>query len=141
MKLWMTAAATCLVAATYAQEPPAVVVNRESAKWTHEANDPPGAESVFLREDAKTGGMELLVSFPGGHVFTPHYHESNERMVLLEGRVSLRIGRGGAEQVLEAGGFAFLPAREVQRIECVSKTKCVFYLAWDGKPKTYAVKE
>jgi quercetin dioxygenase-like cupin family protein len=142
MKVWMMAAAAVLVAgtATYGQESTAVVVNRESAKWTHEATDPPGSESVFLRDDAKTGGMELLVSFAGGHTFAPHYHESNERMILLEGRVSLKVGKG-AEQFLEAGGFAFLPAREVQRLQCVSKTKCVFYLAWDGKPKSYAAKE
>jgi hypothetical protein len=30
-------------------------------------------------------------------------------------------------------GFAFLPAREVQRLSCVSGTRCTFYIQWDGK--------
>jgi hypothetical protein len=26
-----------------------------------------------------------------------------------------------------------LPAREVQKLACVSKTRCTFYVYWDGK--------
>ena len=114
----------------------AVIVNLAGARWSHEAKDPAGAEGVVLREDPQTGGMELLARYPAGHVIAPHWHASNERLLLLEGRLSLRVGEEAA-QVLDAGGFAYLPAREVQRISCASATRCTFYLYWDGNPASH----
>jgi quercetin dioxygenase-like cupin family protein len=116
----------------------AVLTNLGSARWMHDEGDPPGSESVLLREDPKSGGMELLVRYPAGHVIAPHSHESNERIIVLEGQLTFRQEAG--ETSLDAGGFAFLPAREVQRLSCSSTTRCTFYLAWDGKPKSYPAK-
>jgi quercetin dioxygenase-like cupin family protein len=115
---------------------PAVIVNLAGARWTHQTKDPAGSEGVVLREDPQTGGMELLARFPAGHVIAPHWHQSNERLLLLEGRLSLRVGEE-AEKLLDTGGFAYLPAREVQRISCVSNTRCTFYLCWDGNPASH----
>jgi quercetin dioxygenase-like cupin family protein len=112
-------------AAAFAQ---AQLTNLATAQWTHEAD---GSESVFLRNDPKTGGMDLLVRYPAGHIFKPHKHESNERIIVLEGQLTIN---GTA---LDAGGVAFLPAGEAQRLACTSKTRCTFYLAWDGKPKSF----
>ena len=97
-------------------------------------DQPQGSDSVVLREDARTGGLELVATYPGGHVFPPHSHASNERIVLLEGRLSL--SSGDTEKFLDAGGYAFLPAGEIQRMKCVSTGRCVFYVAWDGNPKS-----
>jgi quercetin dioxygenase-like cupin family protein len=116
----------------------AVIVNLDSAQWSHEKGDPPGSEGVMLRMDKATGGMELLVRFPPGHVIAPHFHESNERIIVVEGQLTLRQDSGVKE--INAGGFAYLPAREVQRLSCSSKTRCTFYLAWDGKPTSHKVK-
>src|SRR5450432_1179408 len=88
-----------------------VVVNPADAKWEHGQRDPAGADSVVVR-DGGAGGLELLVHYPAGHVFSPHWHESNERIVMLEGRLSLRDG--ASETFLEAGGYGFLPARKLQ---------------------------
>src|SRR4029077_13641087 len=103
-----------------------VVTNMTDAKWTHDKGDPLGAENVFLRQDSQSGGMELLVRFPAGHVFAPHWHSVNERIVVLEGKLSVKVGTG-AETSLDAGGFAFLPAKEVQLLACTSKSRCTFY--------------
>ena len=116
----------------------AVLTNPATAKWEHDKGDPPGAESVLLRSDEKSGGMELLVRYPAGHVFKPHWHESNERIIVLEGQLTFTHDSG--DTTLDAGGTAFLPSREVQRMSCTSSTRCAFYLAWDGKPKSYAAK-
>ncbi len=62
-----------------------VTANLSDAKWVHDKGDPPGAENVFLRQDPQTGGMELLVRYPAGHVFAPHWHSVNERIIVLEG--------------------------------------------------------
>ena len=72
----------------------AIVTNLDTAKWTHEKGDPPGSESMMLRDDPKTGGMELLVRFPAGHVIAPHWHEANERIIVLEGQLTLRRDNG-----------------------------------------------
>ena len=109
-----------------------VTINLASAKWTHDKGDPAGVENVLLREDSQTGGMELLVRFPAGHVIAPHWHSANERLIVAEGKASVRVG-AGAETQLDPGGYAFLPAKEVQHVSCISQTRCTFYLAWDGK--------
>jgi quercetin dioxygenase-like cupin family protein len=78
------------------------------------------------------------VRFPGGHVIAPHSHDSNERIIVLEGQLTLR--RDERETVLKTGGFAFLPAGEVQRLSCSSRSRCTFYLAWDGDPRSHKAK-
>jgi quercetin dioxygenase-like cupin family protein len=113
----------------------AIVTNLDTAKWTLEKG---GLESVLVRTDAATGGMELLVRFPSGHVVPAHSHDSNEHIVVLEGQLTLRQDNG--DTVLSTGGLAYLPAHEVQRMSCSSKSRCTFYLAWDGNPASHAVK-
>ena len=52
-----------------------IVTNLETADWTHEKGAPAGSEGVVLHTDQATGGMDLLVRFPAGHVIAPHFHE------------------------------------------------------------------
>lgn len=108
-----------------------LVVNSADAVWQHDASDPAGSESVTLREDSATGAMELFARYPADHVFPPHWHSANERIVLLEGRMSIQTENG--TKWLDSGGFAYLPAKETQRMACVSKTRCSFYVYWDSK--------
>ena len=82
--------------------------------------------------------MELLVRYPAGHVFAPHWHSVNERILVLEGRLSVKVGEAGRTS-LDPGGFAYLPAKEVQRLTCTSKSRCTFYISWDGKLDTHKV--
>jgi len=113
----------------------AILTNLDTAKWTIEKG---GSESVLVRTDPATGGMELLVRFPSGHVIPPHSHDSNEHMVVLEGQLTLRQDTG--EAILNTGGIAFLPAKEIQRLSCTSKSRCTFYLSWDGNPASHPAK-
>jgi quercetin dioxygenase-like cupin family protein len=100
-------------------------------KWEHEKGDAPGSDSMTLREDAKSGDTELMAHYPAGHKFKSHWHSVDERIVLLEGK--LHIEASGIARDLEPGGYAFLPAKEVQKMECVSKVRCGFYVHWNGK--------
>jgi len=139
MKLSRTLLILGSLAAASAQAPSrAVVTNLDTAAWEHEKNDPPGSEGVLLRADPTSGGMDLLVRFPGGHVIAPHFHDSNERIVVVEGELTLRQDSG--ETRIKSGGYAFLPAREIQRLSCSSQTRCTFYLSWDGKPASHSAK-
>jgi quercetin dioxygenase-like cupin family protein len=116
----------------------AIVTNLDTAKWAHESGDAPGSEGVTLHEDAATGGMDLLVRYPAGHVIPAHFHDSNERIFVAEGQLILRQENG--DNPIKTGGFAFLPAREVQRLSCGTLSGCTFYISWDGKPNSHAVK-
>lgn len=68
----------------------------------------------------------------------PHWHDSNERIIVLEGQMTLKQDQG--DTVLNTGGYAYLPATEIQKLYCSSATRCTFYLAWDGKPQSHAAK-
>ena len=116
----------------------AVVTNLDTANWTVDKSGAADTASVMLHTDQSTGGMDLLVRFPAGRVVPPHFHDSNERIFVAEGQLTLH--QDGADKVINVGGFAFLPAREVQRLSCTSKTRCSFYLSWDGKPDSHAAK-
>src|ERR1041385_7934164 len=70
-----------------------VIENSAGAKWVHDKGDPPGSDGVVLRMDHQNGGLELFARYPGGYVFPPHWHDSNERMILLEGKLSIRQER------------------------------------------------
>src|SRR5271168_2491733 len=138
MKLIFLITSVSVAIAVAQSESNALVINLDTANWTHGKGDSTGSESVLLRQDAATGGMELLVRFPSGHVIPPHWHESNERIIVLEGQLTLAQDNGDA--LIDTGGFAFLPARETQRLSCSSKTRCTFYLFWDGKFQSHAAK-
>lgn len=109
-----------------------VLANPAEVKWDNSKN---GSESTTLREDSKTGSLELLARYPAGHVFPPHWHSANERIVLIEGRIA--IEDGGEKRFIEPGGYAYLPARQVQKLTCDSRTRCSFYVFWDGAPESH----
>lgn len=115
-----------------------IAVNLDTAKWTHDQGSSDGSDGMMVHSDESTGGLDLLVRFPAGRVIPPHFHDSNERIFVVDGELTLR--QDGGETLLKPGGFAFLPARQIQRISCSSKTRCTFYLSWDGKPDSHPAK-
>jgi len=130
----MSVSIVLLAQSTGSENQARLLINPEDTKWDPA---PKGSESVTLREDSKTGATELLARYPSGHVFPPHWHDANERIVLIEGR--LAIEGDGEKKMLERGGYAYLPARQIQRMSCVADTRCSFYVSWDGSPKVYPV--
>jgi quercetin dioxygenase-like cupin family protein len=130
------AAALLVVGTALAWAPSAVVVvpNLADAKWSHDPKD--NSDSVFLFQDPKTGAMDLLVRYPAGKKLGPHWHSVNERLVLLEGKLSVRAG-DAPETVVSAGGVVLSPAREPHGMTCISSTPCTFYISWDGKLDTH----
>lgn len=109
-----------------------ILINPGDTKW-EPANA--GSESITLREDSKTGATELLAHYPAGYAFPAHWHDANERIILIEGQLALE--GDGAKKLLDPGGYAYLPARQVQHLSCVSSVRCSFYVYWDGPPKSH----
>jgi anti-sigma factor ChrR (cupin superfamily) len=106
--------------------PSRILANPGEVKWESSKD----SESSTLREDPKSGATELFARYPAGHIFPPHWHSANERIVLIEGRIS--IENHGTQRFIEPGGYAYLPAREVQSMTCASQTRCSFYVFWDA---------
>ena len=79
-----------------------VATNLADAKWTHDKGDPPGAENVFLRQDPQTGGMELLVRYPGGPRFRAALAQ-RQRAHRRAGGQALGEGRGGRGDLARSG--------------------------------------
>jgi len=95
-----------------------LLINPGDTKW-EPANA--GSESITLREDSKTGATELLAHYPAGYVFPAHWHDANERIILIEGQLALE--EDGGKKLLNPGGYAYLPARQVQHLSCVSSIR------------------
>src|SRR5580693_5111639 len=112
-------AAGILLAQTSGDTP--VISNQKDLQWSPETGTP-GADGALLHEEAATGAMELLVHYPAGHVFTPHWHSANERIFLLEGTMSIQVG--SVHKELQPGGYAFLPAKQVQTMSCGAASRC-----------------
>ena len=62
--------------------------------------------------------------------FRPTGIVRTRRIVLIEGRLS--IEDSDAQRLIEPGGYAYLPATEVQSMTCASQTRCSFYVFWDA---------
>jgi len=129
-------AAAILLAQTSGDTP--VISNQKDLQWSPESGTP-GADGALLREDPATGAMELLVHYPAGHVFAPHWHSANERILLLEGTLSIQVG--SVHKELQPGGYAFLPAKQVQTMACGSASRCEFYVYWDSKLDNHKASE
>ena len=103
-----------------------MVVNSHDAKWQHDANDPPGGESLVLRTDRKTGAMEFFARYPAGFAFKPHAHKANERFMLMEGKAAVEVGdaktrnRSGRIRLLSGGADASNLLRVVDGVHVVS---------------------
>jgi quercetin dioxygenase-like cupin family protein len=115
----------------------AVIINQDTAEW--KGGEKEGSVAgVALRQVPALGATDIMVRFPPGHVIAPHFHDSNERVIVIEGEMTL--AREDGDAIIKPGGFAFLPAGEIQRLRCSSKTRCTVYLGWDGKPDSHPAK-
>ena len=113
----------------FGQDAAVVVPDLATAKWEKD-------DSVLVREDARTGAMDLIVRYPAGKTLSRHWHSVTERLVLIEGKVAIKAG-DAAETMVLPGGVVIVPPKEVHQLRCVSDTRCTFYIAWDGKLDTH----
>lgn len=74
---------------------------------------PAGAQFCVLHGDPGGGGMfSVRLKASERYVFAPHCHPHDEHVTVISGRLELGNGRTldrSGTQVLEPGGYAFLP--------------------------------
>lgn len=92
----------------------------------------PGACHIaVLQGDPSQPNADVLLRVAGGYVLPHHRHSSAERMVLVEGRLQVSYD-GSPTRVLAPGTYAYGPASLAHSAKCLSKTRCVLFIAFEG---------
>lgn len=90
--------------------------------------------AYFRGDPAKEPNYKMLKA-KAGFVFPPHWHTSDEHLVMTKGTIKI-AAEGGQEQdsTLKVGDYLYIPARRVHWGSCPED--CIFYLYVDG-PDSY----
>ena len=90
-------------------------INANEMKWgAAPPSLPPGAEAVILDGDPAKAGDSFTVrlKFPDGYKVPPHWHPTDERIVVLSGTLMMGVGAkadAGKMHALTAGAFGKMP--------------------------------
>jgi quercetin dioxygenase-like cupin family protein len=92
---------------------------------------PAGCEITVLHGDPARPNADVLLRVPGGYEIPPHAHTSAERMILVEGELSVHY-RGAEETTLSTGEYAYGPAALPHSARCLSAGPCTLFIAFEG---------
>ena len=114
-----------------AKTPLAIKVNDPNLRW---GNCPPlfpaGCRIAVLRGDPGKPGADVYFQVPSGYAIPAHSHTSPERMVLVTGELEVTY-RGVSPVVLQAGQYAYGPAKAPHAAKCRSQGPCTLFIAFD----------
>ena len=110
-----------------------------SVKWGGCPPIFPGAcEIAVLQGDPANPNADVLLRVGPGYVLPRHKHTSAERMILLEGE--MRVKYDGSEAVtLTPSTYAYGPAGLPHEAVCMSASRCVLFIAFEGPVDADAV--
>ena len=135
------AAATATVtakASSLSEKPLAIAASSPDLKWgACPALFPAGCEIAVLHGNPAQPNADIYLRVPGNYVIPAHSHTSAERMVLVTGQLKLQY-KGASMATLNAGEYAFGPADLPHKVECVSKTPCTLFIAFEGPVDAHA---
>jgi quercetin dioxygenase-like cupin family protein len=104
-----------------ATKPPAaeakhVMMSAEDLKWGPAPPSlPPGAQAAVLDGDPTKAGLFVVrLKFPDGYKVAPHWHPTDEHVVVIAGSLSLGLGNkvdDASMHALKAGGYSKMPRR------------------------------
>jgi quercetin dioxygenase-like cupin family protein len=92
-----------------------VIVTPDQIKWgPGPPSLPPGAQLAVLEGDPSRAGVAFTIrgKFPDGYRVPPHWHPTDERVVVLQGSLGMGVGDKfdqSAGQVLSVGSYASMP--------------------------------
>lgn len=89
-----------------------------------------GCGIAVLHGDPSQPNVDVLFRYPAGESFPEHWHTSAERLVMLQGTFELTY-EGQETATLEAGMYAFGPAKRKHSGTCVSDEECVLFIAFN----------
>ncbi len=92
---------------------------------------PTGCQITVLHGDPSKPNADVFLRVPGGYTLPAHSHTSAERMILVEGQLTVKY-KGAAAVALTAGQYAFGPAGLPHDGRCTSRTPCTLFIAFEG---------
>jgi quercetin dioxygenase-like cupin family protein len=88
--------------------------------------------SALENGNPDTGPSTFLLKAPAGCRVAPHYHTSEEQLIVIRGKVLTEMkGMRGME--LTAGGVAVMPAKAVHWFSCSGKDTCLMVVTFNQK--------
>lgn len=92
---------------------------------------PKGCQIAVLNGDPSKPNADVFLRVPGGYTIPAHSHTSAERMILVEGKLTVRY-KGAAAAVLTPGQYAYGPASLPHEGRCASGKSCTLFIAFEG---------
>jgi quercetin dioxygenase-like cupin family protein len=89
-------------------------------------------KSALENGDPDTGPSTFLLQAPAGCRVAAHYHTAEEQLIVIRGRVSTGM-KGMRGAILNAGGFAVMPAKAVHWFSCDGKEACLMAVTFNQK--------
>ena len=92
---------------------------------------PAGCKIAVLNGDPSKPNADVFLRVPAGYKIPAHSHTSAERMILVEGLLTVRY-EGTLAAVLRPGAYAYGPAGLPHEARCGSKRRCTLFIAFEG---------
>jgi quercetin dioxygenase-like cupin family protein len=88
--------------------------------------------SALENGNPDTGPSTFLLKAPAGCRVAPHYHSSEEQLIVIRGKVMTEM-KGMRATELTAGGVAVMPAKAVHWFSCSGKDPCLMVVTFNRK--------
>jgi quercetin dioxygenase-like cupin family protein len=137
--VWLVAGALTIAASGPAiAQGPMQIVPIGKINWVPcdpNAVQPDACMLAYFRGDPAKELNYKMLKAKAGFVFPPHWHTSDEHLVMTKGTIKI-AAEDGQEQdsTLNVGDYLYIPARRVHWGSCPED--CIFYLYVDG-PDSY----
>ena len=92
---------------------------------------PTGCQIAVLNGDPSKRNADVFLRVPGGYTIPAHSHTSAERMVLVEGQLTVTY-KGAAPALLTPGVYAYGPAGLPHKAACAGSKPCTLFIAFEG---------
>ena len=120
-----------------AQSPPApapdaanpVFTQPQDLKWRVY---PGGTKAAILHIDPTTRTTELMIWNPPNTHVPRHWHSANEKISMISGTFIMKHDDGGDPVALNAGAFAYMPAKMIHEAWTKPDTDALYFITVDG---------
>jgi quercetin dioxygenase-like cupin family protein len=129
--------ATLVCPMAVAQSPPApapdaanpVFTQPQDLKWRVY---PGGTKAAILHIDPTTRTTELMIWNPPNTHVPRHWHSANEKISMISGTFIMKHDDGGDPVALNAGAFAYMPAKMIHEAWTKPDTDALYFITVDG---------
>ncbi|MDH3321889.1 MAG: cupin domain-containing protein [Flavobacteriaceae bacterium] len=99
---------------------------------------PDGCGIAVLHGDPAKQNVDILFKVQGNSYIPNHWHNSPERMILLEGELQVTY-ENETSQIMKVGSYAYGPSKKPHTAKCLSKDPCVIFIAFEQPLDAFAI--